>query len=86
VTELKDGSWCGTIEHGFDAATVASLPGGAVADIELRQVKHMDCVAAGWLYAIQYRVPQNAAPPKLRCDAVSAATLRDWRLLIQTSG
>ena len=85
VTGLQDGSWFGTIEHGFEAATVASLPGGAVAGIELRNVKHMDCVAAGWLYASQYRVPQNATPPKLLCDAVSAATLRDWRMSIQTS-
>jgi N-acetylglucosaminyldiphosphoundecaprenol N-acetyl-beta-D-mannosaminyltransferase len=86
VTELQDGSWFGTIEHGFEAATVASLPGGPVAGIELRHVKHLDCVAAGWLFATQYRVSQDANPLKLRCDAVSAATLRHWRVWIQTSG
>lgn len=86
VAELHDGSWFVTIEHGFDATIVASLPGAVVTGIELRNVKHMDCAAAGWLYAAQYRVPRDASAPKLQCDAVSEATLRYWRLSIRACG
>lgn len=86
LTDLQGSGRCVTIEHGFLAATVSQLPDSGLARIELRNVRYLDCVAAGWLYASRYRQLEGAILPELHCDAVSAATLRYWRISTAESG
>jgi N-acetylglucosaminyldiphosphoundecaprenol N-acetyl-beta-D-mannosaminyltransferase len=71
-----DGKVSVTVETRLGVSEVTELDKMGVAEVALRNVRHLDPAGAGWVYARYFR--SAGEEPRVDCDSASSATLAKW--------